>query len=421
MSSILVVNCGSSSLKYQLIDTDSGQRLVGGLVERIGESAGRIEHERSGGEPVEVRGAFADHEAALRAVLGLFDDRGPSLAGLAGVGHRVVHGGSRFRSATLIDDIVESAIADLVPLAPLHNPANLLGIRVLRRLLPDAAHVAVFDTAFHTTLPDVAATYAIPTEVALHHGIRRYGFHGTSHSYVTRRAAALLGLPVEQVNLVIAHVGNGASVTAVAGGRSVDTSMGMSPLEGLVMGTRSGDLDPGIVLLLARDSGLDTAGLDDLLNRRSGLKGLCGESDVRTVRALAASGDPAARLALGVYAYRLRKYVGAYLAVVPGVHALVFTAGVGENDAALRAEVCEPMAHLGLRLDAQANTSTSRASGERRIDDGSGSIRVLVVPTDEEAEIAAQTAEVAAKATHGGQGGTSAGASGPGLGRSGPH
>ena len=209
-------------------------------------------------------------------------------------------------------------------------------------------------------------------------------------------------------------------MTAVAGGRSVDTSMGMSPLEGLVMGTRSGDLDPGVVLLLARESGLDTAGLDDLLNRRSGLKGLCGESDVRTVRALAASGDPAARLALGVYAYRLRKYVGAYLAVVPGVHAVVFTAGVGENDAALRAEVCDPMAHLGLRLDQQANTAASRASGERRIDDGSGSIRVLVVPTDEEAEIAAQTAAVTADAVRPSGGPSGAGVPATGLRQSGP-
>ncbi len=396
MSRVLVVNCGSSSLKYQLVDTRAGQRLVTGLVERIGESVGRIEHVRPGADPVEARERFADHDAALRVVLDLFDRHGPSLVELSGVGHRVVHGGSRFRTATLVDDVVEAAIAELVPLAPLHNPANLVGIRVLRRLLSHAPHVAVFDTAFHTTMPQVAATYAIPTEVAARHGIRRYGFHGTSHQYVTRRAAALLARPVEDVNLVIAHIGNGASVTAVAGGCSVDTSMGMSPMEGLVMGTRCGDIDPGVVLLLARDSGLDTAGLDDLLNRRSGLMGMCGRSDVRSVRELALAGDPAARLALDVYAYRLRKYVGAYLAVLPGAHALVFTAGVGENDAALRAEVCDPLGHLGLRLDHAANAAASRDTGERRIDDGSGSIQVLVVPTDEEAEIAAQTAALAA-------------------------
>ena len=392
---VLVVNSGSSSLKYQLVRLadDECHRVAKGLIERIGETESRLVHERIGREPVDLVTALPDHDAALRLMLDTFAAHGPSIEGLAAVGHRVVHGGRRFTEPVVVDTYVESEIERLIPLAPLHNPANLLGLRVLRRLLPGVPHVAAFDTAFHSTIPEVAATYALPQQITADYAIRRYGFHGTSHKYVSGRAAQLLGVPREQANLIVCHIGNGASVTAVQAGRSVDTSMGLSPLEGLVMGTRSGDIDPAIVFHLHRVAGLSMAEIDVLLNRESGLKGLCGDSDVRTVRGRADAGDPAARLALAIYAYRIRKYVGAYLAVVPGVQAVVFTAGVGENDADLRAEVCRPLAHLGIGLSEQLNRAPSRQA--RFVDDGSAPVRTLVVPTDEEAEIARETIEVA--------------------------
>lgn len=374
-AAVLVVNTGSSSLKYQLIDPATEHRLARGLIERIGE----------GGS------APADHAAALRLMLSELAGAGVDIDGLLAVGHRVVHGGSRYRDPVVVDDAVEDAIEELVPLAPLHNPACLLGVRELRRLLPDVPQVAVFDTAFHATMPAEAYTYAIPTEVAQSLGLRKYGFHGTSYRYVTRRAAEALGVPVDEVNLVVCHLGNGASMAAIRGGESVDTSMGLTPLQGLVMGTRSGDLDPAVVMHLVRVGGLALDEVDALLNRRSGLKGLAGDQDMRAVRARADDGDEAAITALAVYAYRVRGYIGSYLAAVPGVHALVFTAGIGENDARLRADVCGPLAHLGIRIDPALNSDG--AGGVRAIDDGTLPIRVLVVPTDEEAEIARQAAE----------------------------
>jgi acetate kinase len=388
---VLVVNTGSSSLKYQVVDPGTGASSARGLVERIGESEPRLIHVAEGGQPVEHGADLPDHAAALALMLETLRSPDGALPPLLAVGHRVVHGGPTYREPVIVDDDVEDAIAGLIPLAPLHNPAGLLGIRELRRLLPDVPHVAVFDTAFHATMPPEAYTYAVPADLARHLHLRKYGFHGTSYRYVTRRSAEFLGLPVEQVNLIVCHLGNGASMAAIRHGASVDTSMGMTPLQGLPMGTRSGDLDPAVIWHLVRTAGFTLDDTDTLLNKQSGLKGMAGTQDMREVRALADAGDVDARLALDVYAYRVRGYIGSYLAAVPDVHAIVFTAGIGEHDADLRREVCQPLRHLGIHLDEQRNHAS--ASGTRSIDDGTGTIRLLVAPTDEEAEIARQAAE----------------------------
>ena len=390
MSHVLVINTGSSSLKYQLVDSESGDWSAKGLVERIGEEGSSLVHRLPDGEGEQITTDLPDHGAALELVLRAFTDVGPGLDDLVAVGHRVVHGGPDYREPVVIDAQVEDAIEELVPLAPLHNPAALIGIRELRRLMPQVPHVAVFDTAFHATMPPEAYTYAIPSELARQHRIRKYGFHGTSYRYVTRKAAQLLDLPVDEVNLIICHLGNGASMAAVRGGRGIDTTMGLTPLQGLVMGTRSGDIDPAVVFHLVREAGLTLDEVDALLNKNSGLKGLAGDQDMREVRALAAAGDDAAGLALDVYAYRIRSYIGAYLAELPELHALVFTAGIGENDSALRAQVCDPLGHLGIGIDAELNAAPGGAA--RAIDAGETPIRVLVVPTNEEAEIARQSA-----------------------------
>ncbi|TNM67112.1 acetate/propionate family kinase [Streptomyces sp. NP160] len=375
MSRVLVVNAGSSSLKYQLREHGDGSAevLAKGTVERIGSSD------------------VPDHAAALARVMDALQD-GPGLDGLAGVGHRVVQGGTRYTDPTVVDDDVERGIDELSALAPLHNPPQLAAIRALRRALPDVPQVAVFDTAFHATIPARAATYAVDAEVARRYGLRKYGFHGTSVQVVTKRAAAFLGVPVERCDLVVAHVGNGVSVTAVQGGRSVDTTMGLTPLAGAAMGTRSGDVDPAIVMTLVREAGMTAAEVDDLLNKRSGLKGLAGESDVRAVQARADAGDDAARAALEVYCYRLSAAVGSFLALVPRVQAVVFTAGVGENAAAVRAAVCAPLEHLGFGVDPGLNgAAQTPGSPAQPVRIGE---KVVVVPTDEEAEIADQVLAV---------------------------
>jgi acetate kinase len=367
---VFVLNAGSSSLKYQLVDPGSGDVHASGTVERIGEDGG-----------------VADHEAAVRQAL---DD----IAGLPepmAVGHRVVHGGSRFDAATIVTPEVEQAIDDLSALAPLHNPANLQGIRAAQAVL-DVPQVAVFDTAFHRTIPLAAATYAIPADLAAKHQVRRYGFHGTSHQYVSRAAAAFLGIPLESSRIIVLHLGNGASACAVRDGRSVDTSMGMTPLEGLVMGTRSGDIDPAAIFHLHRQAGLGFDELEQLLNRSSGLKGLTGKGDMRDVQAAAAEGDRSAEEALAVYRHRLRHYIGAYFAELGGLDALVFTAGVGENNSLLRRRTIEPLRHLGLHVDPDRNEVASKAA--RRISTDDSPTAVLVVPTNEELEIARQTAAV---------------------------
>jgi acetate kinase len=389
MSKVLVLNTGSSSIKYRLFQMADRTVLATGLLERIGEDDSRLTHQAEGAEPLVVDGRVADHQEGFDRVFAAFDATGGLDGGLAGIGHRVVHGGERFSAPARIDDQVIAAIREQVPLAPLHNPSNLLGIQIARAAFPKAPQVAVFDTAFHRTMPPHAYRYALPRELADRLHIRRYGFHGTSHAHVSRKAAEHLGRPPAAVNLVTMHLGNGASVAAVAGGRCIDTSMGFTPLEGLVMGTRSGDLDPAIVLFLHREAHLSLDEIDTLLNRESGMKGLTGDNDLRQIERRAAGGDRQAQEALDVYCYRIRKYVGAYAAALGRLDALVFTAGVGENSAAVRAQVCRGLERFGVRIDDARNRE--RSGGTRTVSTDGSDVAVLVVPTDEELEIAEQT------------------------------
>ncbi|MFC0681939.1 acetate/propionate family kinase [Lysobacter korlensis] len=374
MTTVFVVNTGSSSIKYQLIDLDAERPLASGLLERVGEPGSGI----------------PDHESGLRAILADLD---PGIE-IAAVGHRVVHGGDRFSGPTVIDEAVVQAIEDVSVLAPLHNPANLAGIRAARAALPDVPHVAIFDTAFHATLPPAAYTYAIDANLAAEHRIRRYGFHGTSHKYVSERAAELIGRPIEELRIIVLHLGNGASATAVRGGISIDTSMGMTPAQGLVMGTRSGDIDPAVLVHLHRVAGLDVDQLDELVNRRSGLLGMTGTGDMRDVQAAAAAGDEVAEAALAVYRHRIRHYIGAYVAQLGGLDALVFTAGVGENNVPLRRRVLAGLEFFGIRVDDDRNELASKVP--RFISPDDAPVAVLVIPTNEELEIARQTASVLA-------------------------
>ncbi len=397
---VLVINSGSSSLKYQLLEAGSGDLLAKGLAERIGEDGGRLLHSvpsdaRAGAGGSHERDLpLPDHRAAFAAMSQAFDRYGPSLedAGLVGVGHRVVQGGARFGRSVIIDDDGEKIIEDLSDLAPLHNPANLVGIRAARQEFPRLPQVAVFDTAFHLDMPESASSYAIDREVARRYRIRRYGFHGTSHASASREAARLLGREPAEVNVIVLHLGNGASACAVRGGHSVETSMGLTPLEGLVMGTRSGDIDPAVVFHLARSAGMDVEAIDDLLNKRSGVLGLSGHQDMRDLVAAADGGDPDAELAFAVYVHRIRKYLGAYTAVLGRVDAVVFTAGVGENSAVTRSRVIEGLGVLGLELDDAANAAPGRDA--RDIAAPSSPVRILVVPANEELEIARQTVQV---------------------------
>jgi acetate kinase len=368
---VLVLNSGSSSVKYQIVDMADGSRPAAGQVERIGEEGGA-----------------ADHVTALKQVGDDLAAQGCGLDSpeLAAVGHRVVHGGTRFTEPTLVTDEVLTAIEALVPLAPLHNPANITGIRAVRELRPDLLQVAVFDTAFHATVPETAYRYAIDRDTADAHHIRRYGFHGTSHAYVSRATARLLGKDPSEVNVIVLHLGNGASASAVRGGVCVDTSMGLTPLEGLVMGTRSGDIDPAVVLHLQRSAGMTPDEVDALLNRRSGLLGLCGDNDMREIGRRMAEGDEAAQLAFDIYVHRLRKYVGAYTAVLGRVDAVTFTAGVGENSAAVREAALRGLGLLGIEVDAVRNAV--RGSAARLISAQGSRVAVAVVPTDEELQIA---------------------------------
>jgi acetate kinase len=373
---VFVINSGSSSIKYQLVDLETETASVTGLIERIGEP----------GSPI------PDHEAGMRVVLEAIG----SGREIAAVGHRVVHGGSLFASATVITDEVEAAIDELSALAPLHNPANLLGIRAAQLALPDVPHVAVFDTAFHQTLPPAAYTYAIDAELAAKHGVRRYGFHGTSHKYVSEKAATVLGRPLAELKMIVLHLGNGASACAIDGGRSVETSMGITPLEGLVMGTRSGDIDPAALIHLHRQGGLSFDELDVLLNRKSGLLGLTGMADMREVQDAAAAGDDIAEAALAVYRHRIRRYLGAYLVHLGGLDAIVFTAGVGENNVLLRRRVLAGLSFLGIEVDDERNAAISKQPRVISTDDSP--VTVLVVPTNEELEIARQTRDAVSSA-----------------------
>jgi acetate kinase len=399
-ATVLVLNSGSSSIKYELIDPQSDARLASGVVERIGEEGARIEHS-FGRITTERREPVATHRAALRTLLTLFDELGPRLsdANVVAVGHRVVMGGEEFAGAVLIDAGVIATIDRLSPLAPLHNPANLAGIEVARELLPDVAHVAVFDTAFFHELPPAAATYAVDRHVAAQHSIRRYGFHGTSHHYVSRMAAEVLGRDLGELRQIVLHLGNGASASAVLHGVPVETSMGLTPLEGLVMGTRTGDIDAAVVVHLWRNAGMDIDEIDDLLNKRSGMQGLTGHNDMREVHRLIAAGDVDARRGLDVYVHRLRKYIGAYAAVMGGLDALSFTAGIGENDAVVRAETAAGLGFLGIEIDPVRNAARSDVA--RLISTETASVAVLVVPTDEEMAIARETMAVLALSTGG--------------------
>jgi acetate kinase len=388
MPRVLVVNSGSSSIKYQLIETEGPARLAKGVVERIGQADATATHGHL------VNGSWAEiqtdtpiggHHEGLRSVVDALNGAGLA-AGITAIGHRVVHGGDHFVEPARIDDTVIEGIRAQIPLAPLHNPANLAGIEVGRVLWPDVPQVAVFDTAFHATLAPHVYRYAVPEAWYARHRVRRYGFHGTSHAYVARQAAVILGRPRTRMRLITAHLGNGASVTAIAGGRSVDTSMGMTPLEGLVMGTRSGDIDPAVIFHVARSADMSLDEIDAALNTASGLRGLCGDNDLRVVEARAAAGDVSAKLALDVFCHRIRRYVGAFAAVLSGLDALVFTAGIGEHSPVVRERVCAGLEFLGIEVDPVANAASVTSIGAP-----ASKVAVLVVPTDEELEIAAQT------------------------------
>ena len=397
---VLVINAGSSSIKYQLYDMPGGQVLAKGSVERIGDDKSRLTH-RCGSETTTREEAVSDHEMAMQRILDILVDRHVGaigeLAEIATVGHRVVHGGEEFTGSMIVDDHVLASIEKFVDLAPLHNPHNLVGIRAAQDKLPHAVQVACFDTAFHTTIPKVAYMYALPYELYEKYRIRRYGFHGTSHRYVARRAAALMEVDKYRFNTITCHLGNGCSMAAVRNGRSVDTSMGFTPLEGLVMGTRTGDFDPAILFYLA-DKGYDLTRLNALCNKKSGLLGISGASnDMRTLEQRAQEGDARAKLAIEVFSYRVRKYIGAYLTVLNPLHAIVFTGGIGENCPLVRKLICQNLDHMGIRLDPKAN-ETERGR-ETTISSAGSNVRIMVIPTNEEEAIAGDAFELSAKVT----------------------
>ncbi|HEX2858457.1 MAG TPA: acetate kinase [Propionibacteriaceae bacterium] len=391
---ILLLNCGSSSIKYQMIDSATEAVSAVGLVQKIGDAGtGTIDHE-TGGEKHHGEQHFADHTEAIAAVIGMFSQYGPDLSQAIAVGHRTVHGGDAFLSTTVIDGDVIDKLVELSGLAPLHNPPAIQGIRAAMALLPDVPHVAVFDTAFFSDLPAEAYTYAIDLDLAQQHRIRKYGFHGTSHQYVSGKAAEVLGRDLADIRQIVCHLGNGASISAIAGGRPIDTSMGLTPLQGLVMGTRSGDVDPGLHAFLAREVGMTIDDIDSLLNKKSGMLGLTGRTDMRDVWAAAESGDERAALALDVYVHRLVSYIGSYVALLGGADAITFTAGVGENDHRLRARVAERLAWLGITLDAEANEARSKQP--RAISTPDSAIALLVIPTNEELAMAREVLQAIA-------------------------
>ena len=394
---ILVINCGSSSVKYQLIDTESETSLAKGLVSRIGMSASVLTHKPLDRPEVKVSGEILDHIVAIEYVIsillsenhGVIKDRSEINA----VGHRVVHGGEKFTESVLITKEVMSELRSLIELAPLHNPHNIRGINACQKTLPNIPMVAVFDTAFHHQMPPFAYIYGIPYVLYKRYGIRRYGFHGTSHRYVSERAANLLGKPLTELKLVTAHLGNGASIAAVDGGKSIDTSMGFTPLEGLLMGTRSGDLDPAIILHIMAREELSLHEANTLLNKHSGLSGISGvSSDMREIIEEAKNGNNTSKLALDIYCYRLKKYIASYAAAMGGINALIFTAGVGENSDMVRSLTCENMTYMGIRLD---ETKNKQANGkDTDISHPEATVKTLVIPTNEELVIARDTAEI---------------------------
>lgn len=390
---ILVINCGSSSLKFQLINSESEGVLAKGLCERIGID-GKLTYQPEGGEKTTSDKAMPTHTEAIQFVIDALTDEKTgvvkSLDEINAVGHRVVHGGEKFASSVVIDDEVLKAIEECNDLAPLHNPANLIGINACRELMPGVPMVAVFDTAFHQTMPNKAYMYGLPYEYYEKYKVRRYGFHGTSHSFVSKRVAELVGKAYDETKTIVCHLGNGASICAVENGKSVDTSMGLTPLEGLVMGTRSGDIDPAIMEFLAKKENLDIAGLMNVLNKKSGVYGLSNNlsSDFRDLSEAAADGNEIAELALDVFAYRVAKYVGSYTAAMNGVDNIVFTAGIGENSAIVRTMVCKYLGYLGIEIDEELN---GKRGQEIIISTPESKVKVLVVPTNEELAIARET------------------------------
>ncbi len=394
---ILVINCGSSSLKYQLINSESEEVLAKGLCERIGIDGSCITHQPKGGEKVKTEIAMPTHTQAVAAVIEKLTDEKvgvvKSLAEIDAVGHRIVHGGEKFASSVVIDTEVMKAIEDCNDLAPLHNPANLIGINSCREIMPDVPMVAVFDTAFHQTMPKKAYLYGLPYEYYEKYKVRRYGFHGTSHDFVSNRVAEIMGRKREDLKIIVCHLGNGASVSAVKNGKCVDTSMGLTPLEGLIMGTRSGDIDPAIVSFLADKEGKTADEIINICNKKSGVLGLSGgvSSDFRDLAQAAADGNEKADIALKTWAYHVAKYVGAYAAAMNGVDVIAFTAGVGENNVDARAEVCSYLGYLGVTINAEAN---KKRGEEVEISTPDSTTKVYVVPTDEELAIARETARL---------------------------
>ena len=389
---VLVINCGSSSLKFQLINSESEAVLAKGLCERIGID-GRLTYQPAGGEKNVSEKAMPTHTEAIQFVIDALTDADTgvvkSLDEIGAVGHRVVHGGEKFAKSVVVTPEVKAAIAECNDLAPLHNPANLIGINACQKLMPGTPMVAVFDTAFHQTMPEKAYMYGLPYEYYDKYKVRRYGFHGTSHSFVSKRAAELAGKSYDDLKTVVCHLGNGASICAVENGKSVDTSMGLTPLEGLVMGTRSGDIDPAIMEFIAKKENLDIAGIMNVLNKKSGVEGVSGvSSDFRDLEAAAKAGNKRAELAIDVFAYRVAKYVGAYTAAMNGVDNIVFTAGIGENCALVRTKVCSYLGYLGITIDEEAN---GKRGEEIIISTPDSKVKVLVVPTNEELAIARET------------------------------
>ncbi|MBD3413438.1 MAG: acetate/propionate family kinase [Candidatus Aminicenantes bacterium] len=397
---ILVINTGSSSIKYQFFNMNQQKAIAAGLAEKIGEQTSVLTHEllnkKSRDQEKIEKGKICNHEQGMTRIVNLLIDPEWGVikdkAEIDAVGHRVVHGGESFQSSTIISDEVISAIEENIPLAPLHNPPNLTGIKVAQSLFPDAPQVAVFDTAFHQSIPEKAYLYAVPYELYQKHKVRRYGFHGTSHEYVAQEGARFLKRSLEDLNLITVHLGNGASMAAVKNGKCMDTTMGLTPLEGLVMGTRSGDIDPALPFFLAKNLDLSVDEIDDLLNKKSGLKGLCGINDMREIEQRAASGDLKARMALDVYALRIKKYIGAYYAELGRLDAVIFTAGIGENSPQVRGMCCEGLEELGMRLDEKKNKVQTDETREIHTPDSR--VNILVVPTNEEKKIALETEKV---------------------------
>jgi len=396
---ILVINCGSSSLKYQFIDMENEEVIAKGLAERIGIDGSVLNHQPKGFDKVKIERPMPTHKEAMQTVVDALRDKDygviKDMGEITAVGHRVVHAGEKFAYSVLLNEEVMDALKECISLAPLHNPPNIMGIEACRQIMPDVPMVGVFDTAFHQTMPKQSYIYPIPYEYYEKYRIRRYGFHGTSHKYVAERAAAMLGKPIEDLKIITCHLGNGASITAVKNGVSVDTSMGFTPLEGLAMGTRSGNIDAAIIKFLMEKENISIAKADEILNKKSGVLGISGvSSDFRDIEEAANKGNERAQLALDVYAHYVKKFIGAYAAVMNGVDAIVFTAGLGENSASMRSSICKDMSYLGVELDETKNNVRGKETDVSK--DGS-KVRVLLIPTNEELVIARDTAELAGK------------------------